>query len=95
MVKCSLGPIHALKESLIHNAGRLYSYVEFNILNQTTSAKIITSLKSQFARHSIPYAVRSLNCRQFSSSDFDSCARELEFTHTTPYPTFRTMQWKS
>ena len=62
------------------------NYFEFNVLNQTTSAAIITSLKSQFARHGIPDEVRSDNGPQFSSSDFENFAREWEFTHTTSSP---------
>ena len=44
------------------------NYFEVNVLNQTTTTPIITSMKSQFARHGIPEEVRSDNGPQFSST---------------------------
>ena len=37
------------------------NYFEVNILNQITSAAVINSMKSQFARHGIPEEVQSDN----------------------------------
>ena len=48
--------------------------------------RVITSLKSQFARHGIPNVVRSDNGSQFSSSDFKTFAREWDFDHITSSP---------
>ena len=59
------------------------NYFEFNVLNETTAAAIITSLKSQFARHGIPEEVRSDNGPQFASTSFEKFAREWEFKHIT------------
>jgi transposase InsO family protein len=62
------------------------NYFEFNVLNETTAAAIITSLKSQFARHGIPEEVKSDNGPQFASTSFENFAREWEFKHITSSP---------
>ena len=49
-------------------------------------SSVITSLKSQFARHGIPNVVRGDNGFQFSSSDFKTFAREWDFEHITSSP---------
>lgn len=47
---------------------------------------MVTSMKSQFARHGIPYEVRSDNGPQVTSTDFQDFAKEWEFKHVTSSP---------
>jgi transposase InsO family protein len=63
------------------------NYFEFNVLNETTTAGIITNLKSQFARHGISEEVRSDNGPQFASTSFENFARGRESKHIiySPY----------
>ena len=63
-----------------------YSSIEVNILNQFTSAAVITSMKSQLARHGIPEEVRSDNGPLFSSTSFENFAKEWDFKHVTSSP---------
>ena len=62
------------------------NYFEVNTLNQTATAAIITSMKSQFTRHGIPEEVRSDNGPQFSSTCFENFAKEWDFKHVTSSP---------
>ena len=62
------------------------NYFEVNILNQITSAAVINSMKSQFARHGIPEEVRSDNGLQFASTSFENFAKEWDFKHVTSSP---------
>lgn len=62
------------------------NFFEFNVITQTTSAAMVTSMKSQFARHGIPYEVRSDNGPQVTSTDFQDFAKEWEFKHVTSSP---------
>ena len=48
--------------------------------------KILTSMKSQFARHGILEEVRSDNGPQFSSTSFQNFAKEWDFKHVTSSP---------
>ena len=64
------------------------NFFEFNILPQTTTSAIVTSMKSQFARHGIPDEVRSDNGPQFASTNFQNFAKEWEFKHITSSPHF-------
>ena len=62
------------------------NFFEFNVITQTTSAAIVTSMKSQFARHGIPDEIRSDNGPQFTSTNFQNVAKEWEFKHVTSSP---------
>ena len=50
-------------------------------LSETRASSVITSLKSQFARHVIPNIVRSDNGPQFSTSDFKMFSKEWVFEY--------------
>ena len=52
------------------------NFFEFDILPQTTTLGIVTSMKSQFARHGIPDEVTSDNGPQFASTNFQNFAKE-------------------
>ena len=61
-------------------------YIEVQSLTSTTSASIIRSLKSIFARHGLPMTVMSDNDPQYSSQEFSSFAEEYQFEHVTSSP---------
>jgi hypothetical protein len=61
-------------------------YFEAQKLTSTTSAAIINSLKSVFARHGIPSIVRSDNGPQYASYDFKCFAQLYGFQHITSSP---------
>ena len=61
-------------------------YIEVQSLTSTTSASIIRSLKSIFARHGLPTTVMSDNGPQYSSQEFSSFAKEYQFEHVTSSP---------
>ena len=63
-------------------------YPEVIQLTSTTSASVISALKSVFARHGIPEIVRSDNGPQYSSSEFGSFASSYGFQHLTSSPRF-------
>ena len=62
------------------------NFFELRVLSDTRASSIITSLKSQFARHGIPNTVRSDNGPQFSASDFKTFSKEWDFEHITSSP---------
>ena len=62
------------------------NFFELRALSDTRASSVITSLKSQFARHGIPNIVRSDNGSQFSSSDFKTFSQEWDFEHITSSP---------
>ena len=57
-------------------------------LTSTTSASIISALKSIFSRYGIPEEVVSDNGPQYSSHEFRDFAKEYNFNHTTSSPHF-------
>ena len=61
-------------------------YIEVQSLTSTTSASIIRSLKSIFARHGLPTTMMSDNGPQYSSQEFSSFAKEYQFEHVTSSP---------
>ena len=61
-------------------------FFELRALSNTRASSVITSLKSQFARHGIPNTVRSDNGPPFSSSDFKIFSQEWDFEHITSSP---------
>ena len=63
-------------------------YPEVIQLTSTTSASVISPLKSVFARHGIPEIVRSDNGPQYSSSEFGSFASSYGFQQLTSSPRF-------
>lgn len=63
-------------------------YPEVIQLSLTTSATIITALKSIFSRQGIPEKVRSDNSPQYSSQEFARFASSYEFSHITSSPRF-------
>ena len=63
-------------------------YPEISRLTSTTSAAVITSLKSIFARHGIPETVRSDNGPQYASREFSMFAELYGFQHTTSSPRY-------
>ena len=63
-------------------------YPEIVKLTTTTSASVISALKSVFARHGVPEIVKSDNGPQYSSSEFQSFASSYDFQHITSSPKF-------
>ena len=63
-------------------------YPEIAKLASTTSAAVITSLKSIFARHGIPEVVHSDNGPQYASQEFSMFAKSYGFQHTTSSPRY-------
>ena len=63
-------------------------YPEIVKLTTTTSASVISALKSVFARHGVPEIVKSDNGPQYSSSEFQSFASSYDFRHITSSPKF-------
>ena len=61
-------------------------FIEIARLNRTTTAEVVTHLKSIFARHGIPETLVSDNGPQYSSQEFSEFAREYEFRHITSSP---------
>ena len=61
-------------------------YIEIAKLNDTTSATVITHMKSIFARFGIPQSVISDNGPQYSSREFATFAHEYGFTHIPSSP---------
>ena len=57
-------------------------------MTSTSSASIISALKSVFARHGIPEVVRSDNGPQYSSVEFMSFASLYDFQHIMSSPKF-------
>lgn len=55
-------------------------------LENTKSKTVITHMKSMFARHGIPYEVRSDNCPQYSSREFNDFSGSWVFEHKTSSP---------
>ena len=63
-------------------------YPEVTKLTSTTSATVITTLKSTFAQHGILETVRSDNGPQYSLREFAQFASSYEFNHITSSPRF-------
>ena len=63
-------------------------YPEVIQLTSTTSASVISGLKSVFSRHGIPEIVRSDNGPQYSSREFMGFASSYGFQHLTSSPKF-------
>ena len=63
-------------------------YPEAIKLSSTTSAAVITVMKSIFARHGIPEVVRSDNGPQFSAEEFTKFANCYGFQHVTSSPRY-------
>ncbi|XP_042071854.1 uncharacterized protein K02A2.6-like [Haplochromis burtoni] len=61
-------------------------FLEILHLPSTTSGQVVQKLKSTFARFGIPDEVVSDNGPQFSSSEFQAFAREMDFAHITSSP---------
>ena len=61
-------------------------FFELAKLEDTRSKTIIMHMKSAFARHGIPYEVRSDNGPQYTSRDFKDFARKWSFKHTSSSP---------
>ena len=61
-------------------------YFEVQDLGNTTSNRVITALKTWFARHGIPVTVISDNRPPFNSGDFESFRKEWDFHHITSSP---------
>ena len=61
-------------------------YFEVQDLSHTTSSRVITVLKSGFARHGIPATMISDNGPHFNSEDFKSFSKEWDFHHITLSP---------
>ena len=58
------------KEEYIIVVDDYSNFFEFHPLPDTKLPTVLTSLKSQFARHGIPNEVRSANGPQLSASEF-------------------------
>ena len=63
-------------------------FPEIAKLTSTTSAAVITSLKSIFARHGVPQIVRSDNGPQYVSQEFLTFAKMYGFQHTNSSPRY-------
>ena len=63
-------------------------YIKIALLSRPTAAKVITHLKSIFARHGIPELVMSDNGPQYSCDAFSEFAREYQFRHLTSSPIY-------
>ena len=61
-------------------------YFEVQDLSNSTSNRVITVLKTWFARHGIPVTVISDNGPPFNSGDFESFSKEWDFHHNTSSP---------
>ena len=61
-------------------------YIEIARLHRTTTADVVTHLKSIFARHGIPESLISDNGPQYSSREFQDFAKDYEFLHITSSP---------
>jgi transposase InsO family protein len=61
-------------------------YFEVTKLPNTKSNTVIDRLKSIFARHSIPYEVKSDNGQQYTSQEFRQFTKDWNFKHTTSSP---------
>ena len=61
-------------------------YVELAKLNSMTSATVIRSMKSVFARHGVPETVMSDNGPQYASEEFQKFAIDYDFAHVTSSP---------
>ena len=57
-------------------------------LTSTTSANVISALKSVFSRHGIPEIVRSDNGPQYASAEFSTFASSYGFQHVTSSPRY-------
>ena len=66
-------------------ADYLSHYPEVTKLTSATSAMVMSTLKRQFARFSIPEVVRSDNGPQYDSEEF---AKQYGFIHQTSSPRF-------
>ena len=65
-------------------------YIEIAHLPNVTSATVIARLKNIFAHHGIPETVVTDNGRQFTSSEFQTFAKQWNFTHCTSSPYYPT-----
>jgi hypothetical protein len=61
-------------------------FPEVITLTETSSSKVISSLKSMFSRYGVPETLLSDNGPQFASHEFDEFANAYEFTHITSSP---------
>lgn len=61
-------------------------YIEIARLTRTTTAEVVTHLKSIFARHGIPETLVSDNGPQYASREFSEFVQEYEFRHITASP---------
>ena len=64
-------------------------YVEVQLLTSTTSASVISVLKSIFARHGIPETFVGDNGPQYTSQEMKDFAREYNFVHITSSPYYQ------
>ena len=64
------------------------NFIEVDQLKETTSAKVITRCKAQFARHGIPDTFVTDNGPQFSSQLFCEFSSNYQFKHLTSSPLF-------
>jgi len=79
---------------LLHKNGRNYlvtidyysKWPELTLLNSMTSTAVITALKSQFARYSVPSVLMSDNGPCYSSEQFKQCLQDWCFDHVTSSP---------
>ena len=62
-------------------------YIEILQLSTTTSASIITALKTLFSRHGIPDVLVTDNGPQYASLEFSEFSKFYNFTHqiSSPY----------
>ena len=63
-------------------------YIELALIDKITSENIIINLKSIFARHGIPYCLRSDNGPQYKLIEFQKFAKEYGFNHERSSPRY-------
>jgi transposase InsO family protein len=61
-------------------------FFEVSKLENTRSKTVIMHMKSAFARHGIPFEVKSDNGPQYTSKEFNDFARSWCFEHSTSSP---------
>lgn len=66
----------------------LSNYPEMALLPNTSTASVITHMKSIFARHGIPQVVCSDNGPCYNSKEFQEFAVEYDFKHVTSSPLY-------
>ena len=79
---CSMDPTYLIVSDYFSR------FPEVIKLTYITSARVISALKSLFARYGIPEELVSDNVPQYASQEFSDFAKQYNFQHTTSSPHF-------